>query len=107
MINQIDTSDSRHAAAYTLAAGHFLSDLGEYSGEELATLLNLDEDEATPEELTKRRKIVLWSVFENGYHPMDDPYRYVSDLIEMLALDFLNFEERFKEAQQGNTEVFA
>jgi hypothetical protein len=107
MIDIIDTRDPRHAAAYTLAAEHFLSNLGGYSGEELATLINLDEDEATPEELTKRRKIVLWSIFEDGCHSMDDPYRYVSDLIEMLALDFLNFEERFKEAQQGNTEVFA
>jgi len=107
MIDRTDTRDPRHAAAYTLAAGHFLSSLGGYSGEELETLLNLDEDEATPEELAKRSKIILWGVFERGCHSMEDPYLYVADLIEMLALDFLNFEERFKEAQQGNTEVFA
>lgn len=93
MIYKIDTSDSRHAAAYTLAAGHFLSDLGGYDGMELETLLNLDEDEATPEELEKRSKIVLWSVFENSpHHPMEDPYLYIADHIESLALDILNFK---------------
>ena len=107
MINTIDTRDPRQAAAYTLAAGHFLSSLGGYSGEELETLLNLDEDDATPEELEKRSKIILWDVFERGCHPMDDPYLYIADLIESLALDILNFEETFKETQQGNTEVFA
>jgi hypothetical protein len=91
MINRTDTRDPRHAAAYALAAGHFLSDLGGYSGQELETLLNLDEDEATPEELEKRSKITVWSVFENSPHPMDDPYLYVADLIENLALDILNF----------------
>jgi len=91
MINQIDTSNPRHAAAYTLAAGHFLSDLGGYEGMELETLLNLDEDDATPEQLAKRSEIILWGVFERGCDRMDDPYLYVADLIEMLALDFLNF----------------
>jgi hypothetical protein len=91
MINRTDTRDPRHAAAYTLAAGHFLSDLGEYSGEELETLLNLDEDEATPEELAKRSKIILWGVFERGCDVRDDPYLYIADIIENLALDILNF----------------
>jgi hypothetical protein len=93
MIKAIDTRNPRHAAAYTLAAGHFLSDLGGYSGQELETLLNLDEDEATPEELEKRSKIVLWGIFEDSMHlhPMDDPYLHVAELIENLALDILNF----------------
>jgi hypothetical protein len=91
MINTIDTRDPRHAAAYTLAAGHFLSGLGGYEGMELETLLNLDEDDATPEELEKRSEIVLWSVFEDSLHPMEDPYVYVAGLIENLALDILNF----------------
>ena len=93
MIHKIDTSDSRHAAAYALAAGHFLSDLGGYDSMELETLLNLDEDDATPEELEKRSKIVLWGIFEDSpHHPMEDPYLYVADLIEILALDILNFK---------------
>lgn len=91
MIQAIDTRNPRHAAAYTLAAGHFLSYLGGYSGQELEALLNLDEDYASPEELEQRSKITLWSAFENPPHPMDDPYLYVADLIENLALDILNF----------------
>jgi hypothetical protein len=91
MTNQIDTSNPRHAAAYTLAAGHFLSDLGGYEGMELETLLNLNEDDATPEQLAKRSEIILWGVFERGCDHKDDPYLYVADIIEMLALDFLNF----------------
>jgi hypothetical protein len=91
MIDIIDTRDPRHAAAYTIAAGHFLSELGGYRGMELETLLNLDEDDATPEELEKRSKIILWSVFENSPHPMDNPYLFIADLIEILALDILNF----------------
>jgi hypothetical protein len=107
MIDIIDTRDPRHAAAYTIAAAHFLSSRGGYTGEELETLLNLDEDDATPEELEKRSKIIPWSVFENICHPLDNPFSYVADLIENLALDILNFEEILKETQQGNTEVFA
>jgi len=93
MIDIIDTRDPRHAAAYTLAAGHFLSELGGYRGMELETLLNLNEDDATPEELEKRSKIVLWSIFEDSQeiHPMDNPYLFIADLIEILALDILNF----------------
>jgi hypothetical protein len=91
MIDRTDTRDPRHAAAYTIAAEHFLCDLGGYSGEELETLLNLYEDEATPEELEKRSKIIVLGCLEKTAHPMDDPYLYVADLIENLALDILNF----------------
>jgi hypothetical protein len=91
MIKAIDTRNPRHAAAYTLAAGHFLSDLGGCSGEELRFLLNLDEDDATPEQLEKRSEIILWDVIENAPHVMDDPYLYVAEIIEDLAFDILNF----------------
>jgi hypothetical protein len=91
MIDTIDTRNPCHAAAYTLAAGHFLSDLGGYSGQELETLLNLDEDEATPEQLEKRSEIIVWGGLENTAHPLDDPYLHIADIIENLALDILNF----------------
>jgi len=92
MIAKIDTTNPVHAAAYTLAAGHYLSDLGGYEGMELEKLLNLDEDVATPEELDKRSKIVAWEAIERCISPMEDPYLYSSDLIESLALDILNFQ---------------
>lgn len=90
---ELDTSKPKHAAAYLLAAGHFLSSTAEYSGQELEYLLNIDEDEASEEDLARRSKIVLWKVFDQCAFMGEDPHLCFADLIESLAIDILTFSE--------------
>jgi len=89
----ININNPFHAAAFKFAAGHFLSDLGGLSGKELYIYLQLDEDDATEEELEKRSRIIIVKSIEKGAPPMEDPYLYVFDLIETLAQGVLNFRE--------------
>lgn len=92
-ITSLTTSIPKHAEAYKIAASHFLSDTAGYEGQELEHLMNLDEDDATPDELERRAKIILWQPLENLDHGMGDPYLAVADLIEGMALDILIFAE--------------
>ena len=78
-----DLNDSKNAAIYLRAAGHFLSGVSDLTADQLCCALVDEDDENRP-------RIMLWDAIEIFAESRgDDPYLYSEELISILAEDML------------------
>lgn len=88
----LDLDKDHHADAFLLAASHFLSHWpSEWTAKELEKTILADEDEDI-EGMENQAKIEVWEPIDRW---CEDSWQ-LHDLIENLALDFLNFNSRRK-----------
>lgn len=89
----MNLNEPRAARAYKLAAGYFLSSWPQnWSAKRLAEAITADAD--SPEAVQEdQRRLALWDPLERYTDHAGKDVDYITDLIESLTFDILNFDE--------------
>jgi hypothetical protein len=89
MNDPLDTRNPIHAKAIILAAGHFLSKWPQDWDAETLMMALVDED--SPNQC----EVLIWQPIKNAAGDNEDPYLYVSSLIDGVAEDMIDLLDEY------------